>query len=79
MEGIPVNYQASINDYAQIMKPLIDLWQQYRSGEITLEESKIKGGKLSYPNESLKENTLKFVESFIVSKQYLTSQLPESV
>jgi hypothetical protein len=52
------------------MKPMTDMWKQYRAGEITLEEKRQKVKEepiFKEVDQRLKSNAFQFTESFVVS------------
>jgi len=82
IERLSNKYQATIDNFVEANKPLYELWQKFKSGEVTLEQSKqiIKQEPIfKQKQESLNNNTSQFINSFVISLEDFEFQVPKPV
>jgi hypothetical protein len=82
LEKIRVQYESVIEGYTDAMKPMTDMWKQYRAGEITLEETRLRVKEdpiFKKLDQRLKSNAFQFTESFVVSLEDFVADFPRQV
>lgn len=82
IEKVGDQYYECVQDYTVVMEPMINLWHQFRSNQISLEESREiakEDPRFKEIAEKLEENTLKFIDSFKVSPSDFIDLFSESV
>jgi len=79
LEKIRVQYESVIEGYTDAMKPMTDMWKQFRAGEITLEETRQRVKEepiFKELDQRLKTNAFQFTESFVVSLEDFVADFP---
>jgi len=70
-------YEAVAIDYADVIRPINEVWKALNKGHITLEESVLQAKKHEIPHSRLQENGSMFLEAFSVSVQELKAKFGE--
>ncbi len=81
IEKVRDQYDGCIQDYAEAMEPMVNLWHQFRNNKISLEASRDiakEDPQFRETSEKLKKNTFKFLDSFKVSPKDFIGLFPES-
>jgi hypothetical protein len=80
LERVSAQHTAFFNDTAELMSPFHEAIELYLDGKLTLEESRarVKDVQPQKFSKRYKDNELKFITSFVVSKEDLSEDFPAS-
>lgn len=79
LDQVSTQYTDVIKDLNNIISPLYDSWKKFSAGELTFEEAKYLHKNDPIPEEDLRENTSKFMASFIVSRDDFVDRFSSSI